>query len=96
MIPLILSLSFLINVIAYLVTNHLMSCEDVYAEAVVISMFKGGDILDKTNQLTGNVYNDSVVTIKVKEGTRSRYAKYVNFGRPRKDKKRRLWNNLET
>ena len=37
--------------------------------------------------LTGNVYNDSMVTIKVKEGTRSRYAKYVNFGRPRKDKK---------
>lgn len=39
-------------------------------------MFKGGDILDKTNQLTGKVNNDSVVTIKVKEGTRSRYAKY--------------------
>ena len=89
MISLILPLSFLIIVIAYLVINHLMLYEeDVYTEAVVISMFKGGDILDKTNQLIGNVYNDSVVTIKVKEGTRSRYAKYVNFGRPRKDKKR--------
>ena len=31
----------------------------------------------KTNQLTGNVYNDSEVTIKVKEDIRSRYAKYV-------------------
>ena len=31
----------------------------------------------KTNQLTGNVYNDSEVTIKVKEGIRSCYAKYV-------------------
>ena len=63
-----------------------MSYLNVYTEAVVISMFKGGDILDKTNQLTGKVNNHSVVTIKVKEGTRSRYAKYVNFGRPRKDK----------
>ena len=31
----------------------------------------------KTNQLTGNVYNDSEVTIKVKEDIRSYYAKYV-------------------
>ena len=31
----------------------------------------------KTNQLTGNVYNDSEVTIKVKEDKRSYYAKYV-------------------
>ena len=31
----------------------------------------------KTNQLTGNVYNDSEVTIKVKEDIRSCYAKYV-------------------
>ena len=34
-------------------------------------------LLYKTNQLTGNVYNDSEVTIKVKEGIRSCYAKYV-------------------
>ena len=33
----------------------------------------------KTNQLTGNVYNDSEVTIKVKEDIRSCYAKYVFF-----------------
>ena len=32
----------------------------------------------KTNQLTGNVYNDSEVTIKVKEDIRSCYAKYVS------------------
>ena len=31
----------------------------------------------KTNQLTGNVYDDSEVTIKVKEDIRSCYAKYV-------------------
>ena len=31
----------------------------------------------KTNQLTGNVYNDCEVTIKVKEDVRSCYAKYV-------------------
>ena len=31
----------------------------------------------KTNQLTGNVYNDSEVTIKVKEDTRFCYAKNV-------------------
>ena len=31
----------------------------------------------KTNQLTGNVYNDAEVTINVKEDIRSYYAKYV-------------------
>ena len=31
----------------------------------------------KSNQLTGNVYNDSDVTIKVKEDIKSCYAKYV-------------------
>ena len=31
----------------------------------------------KKNQLTRNVYNDSDLTIKVKEVIRSRYAKYV-------------------
>ena len=31
----------------------------------------------KTNQLTGNVYNDSEVAIKVKEDIRSCYANYV-------------------
>ena len=65
-----------------------MSHLDVYTEAVVISMFKEGDVLDKRNQSTANVYSDSVVTTKVIEDTRSRYAKYVNFGRPWKDKKR--------
>ena len=33
----------------------------------------------KTNQLTGNVYNDSEVTIKVTEDVRSCYAKYVSL-----------------
>ena len=33
----------------------------------------------KTNELTGNVYNDSEVTIKVKEDTRFCYAKNVFF-----------------
>ena len=31
----------------------------------------------KTNQLTGNVYNHSEVTINVKEDIRSSHAKYV-------------------
>ena len=31
----------------------------------------------KTNHFTGNVYNDSEVTIKVKEDIISSYAKYV-------------------
>ena len=34
--------------------------------------------MDKTNQLTGNVYSDSEVKIKVKEDIRSCYAKYVS------------------
>ena len=42
-----------------------MSHLDVYTEAVVISMFKEGDVLDKRNQSTANVYSDSVVTTKV-------------------------------
>ena len=33
--------------------------------------------LYKTNQLTGNVYNDSEVTINVKKDVRSCYAEYV-------------------
>ena len=33
--------------------------------------------IKKKKQLTGNVHNDSEVTIKVKEDTRSHYAKYV-------------------
>ena len=41
-------------VIAFLVINHLMSYVDVYTEAVVISFLIRS--LDKTNQLTGNVY----------------------------------------
>ena len=46
-------------VIAFLAINHLMSYVDVYTEAVFILMFKewrACDVLDKTNQLTGNVY----------------------------------------
>ena len=59
---------YAIIVIAYLVINLLMPYVNVYTEAVVMY---------KTNQLTGNVYNDSEVTIKVKEDIRSCYAKYV-------------------
>ena len=40
----------------------------------------------KTNQLTGHVYNDSEVKIKVKEDTRFFYAKNVFLAR--KDKQR--------
>ena len=62
-----LILSFFIFIIIYaiiivfLVINHLMSCADVYTEAVVMSILIR--LLDKTNQLTGNVY----VRIKVKD-----------------------------
>ena len=35
--------------------------------------------IKKKKQLTENVHNDSEVTIKVKEDTRSHYAKYVFF-----------------
>ena len=31
----------------------------------------------KTNQLTGNVYNDSEITVRMKEDIRSCHAKYV-------------------
>ena len=65
-------ISYAIIVIADLVINPLMPDVDVCTEAVVISI-----CILKTNQLTGNVYNDSEVTIKVKEDIRSYYAKYV-------------------
>ena len=61
---------YAIIVIMYLVISLLIRYVDVYIEAVVIL------ICIKTNQLTGNVYNDSEVT-KVKEDIRSCYAKYV-------------------
>ena len=48
-------------------------CRCLYRGCCYFNMYK-------TNQLTGNVYNDSEVTIKVKEDIRSRYAKYVFTG----------------
>ena len=60
---------YAIIVIAYLV-NLLTPYEDVYTDGVVIS------ICIKQIQLTGNVYSDSEVTIKVKEDIRSCYAKF--------------------
>ena len=57
-----------IIVIAYVVVKHFMSnCVDVYAKTVVISTFDDCDILDKVIHITGNVYNDLVVTIKVRK-----------------------------
>ena len=35
--------------------------------------------LDKAFHLSGNVYNDSMVTMKVREDIRSRYSKHVYF-----------------
>ena len=63
---------------------------DGYAlETVVISTFNDCE-LDKAIHLSGNEYNDSMVTIKVREVIRSRYAKYVyfNYSLARKCKQR--------
>ena len=52
---------------------------DGYAlETVVISAFNDCE-LDKAIHLPGNVYNDSMVTIKMREDIRSRHAKNVYF-----------------
>ena len=49
---------------------HNAVCRCLYRVCCYFNMYK-------TNQLTGNVYNDSEETIKVKEDIRSCYAKYV-------------------
>ena len=51
----------------------------MFIQMLVISMFKERHVMYwiETNQLTGNVYNDSEVTMKVKEEIRARYPKYV-------------------
>ena len=60
-------------------------CNRVFSDqssiAVCKCLYRGSCYFSryKTNQLTGNVYNDSEVTIKVKEDIRSCYAKYVFF-----------------
>ena len=45
-------------------------------ETVVISTFNDCE-LDKAFHLSGNVYNDSMVTMKVRDDIRSRYSKHV-------------------
>ena len=57
--------------------NHVFS--DQSSNAVCRYLYRGCCHFNmyKTNQLTGNVYNDSEVTVKVKEDIRSCYAKYV-------------------
>ena len=58
-------------------------CNRVFSDqssiAVCKCLYRGSCYFSryKTNQLTGNVYNDSEVTIKVKEDIRSCYTKYV-------------------
>ena len=51
---------------------------DVHVEMYNTS-FSDCDILDKTNNLTVNVYNDAVVTINISKNTRSRYSQYVHY-----------------
>ena len=69
-----LILSFFIFIIIYviiialLVINHLMSHVDVYTEAVVLSILIR--LLDKTNQLTGNVYEVCYLARKDKQSDR--------------------------
>ena len=63
---------------------------DGYAvETVVNSTFNDCE-LAKAIHLSGNAYNDSMVTIKMREDVRSRYAKYVyfNYSHARKCKQR--------
>ena len=57
--------------------NHVFS--DQSSNVVCRCLYRGCCYFNmyKTNQLTGNVYNDSEVTIKVKEDIRSCNAKYV-------------------
>ena len=64
---------------------------DGYAIETVISTFYDCE-LDKAIHLSRNVYSDSMVTIKVREVIRSRYAKYVyfNYSHARKCKQRRI------
>ena len=66
--------------------HHLCNyCNFVFSDqssnAVCSCLYRGCCYFNmyKTDQLTGNVYNDSEVTIKVKEDIRSCYAKYVFF-----------------
>ena len=66
--------------------HHLCNyCNFVFSDqssnAVCSCLYRGCCYFNmyNTNQLTGNVYNDSEVTIKVKEDIRSCYAKYVFF-----------------
>ena len=64
--------------------HHLCNyCNRVFSDqssnAVCRCLYRGCCYFNmyKTNQLTGNVYNDSEVTINVKEDIRSCYTKYV-------------------
>ena len=77
LISLVLSF-FVFIIILYNCCNRVFS--DQSSNAVCRCLCRGCcyfNTVYKTNQLTGNVYNDSEVTMKVKEDIRSCYAKYV-------------------
>ena len=86
-ISLLLHLNFCIDFIDFIFLcfcNHLYNyCNRVFSDqssnAVCRCLYRGCCYFNmyKTNQLTGNVYNDSEVRIKVKEDIRSCNAKYV-------------------
>ena len=48
-------------------------------QGLVISAFDDCDISGKAVHLTGNVYNDSMMTIEAGKEMRSRYAKSVYY-----------------
>jgi len=68
----------LLVLLAYVfLVDYLVPSVDVYCETIVNSLVSDCNILDKANDLTVHVYNDTVVTINITKNTRSRYSKYV-------------------
>jgi len=52
---------------------------DGHVEMYINSLFNDCDILDKTNNLSVHVYNDTIVTINITKNTRSRYSRYIYY-----------------
>ena len=71
-----LSRSLTVSAFAFVVV--MLYVDGYTLETVVISTLNDCE-LDKAIHLSRNVYNYSMVTIKVREVIRSRYAKYVYF-----------------
>lgn len=70
-----------ITFVACVTINLSISKIDVFVDNVVVSTIRDidSDILDKTNNLTGHVYSDVNVSIKISKNTRTRYSQYVYY-----------------